>query len=269
MKIVAIVQARMNSTRLPGKILMPLGSSTVLGYCLTRLKASKKIDQVVVATTVDESDNETSDYVHSFGIECFRGSSANVLERYYLAAKKQAADIVIRITADCPLIDPGLLDESIEFFLNNDLDYFSNQDPIRFPDGLDIDIFKFNVLEETYNVAFTDFDLEHVTPFMKEIKTYRTKSLSVDFNFGNLRWTVDEPEDLVVVNEIVNQFGENLLFSWKEALEIVKLDPKKFSLNENIPRNEGSRMSNSEKLRRRENKGYIDVKNYNKPNRES
>ena len=147
MKVVAIVQARMGSARLPGKVARQLGTTTVLGMCLKRLKLSKFINNIVVATTLDPLDQKVIEIAASEGVDYFVGDPQDVLNRFYDCAIEFNGDLILRITADCPFIDPTLIDEALVFFKENNLDYFCNQNPHQYPDGLDFDIFTFDLLK--------------------------------------------------------------------------------------------------------------------------
>ena len=148
MKIIAIVQARMNSTRLPGKVMLNVNSQPIIGILLKRLAKSRKLDDIIVATTNNPSDDVLVDYVSKLGFKTHRGAEHDVLRRYYFAALEERADAIVRITADCPLIDGGLLDQVISLFINNDLDYCSNREPETYPDGLDLEVIRFSAFKK-------------------------------------------------------------------------------------------------------------------------
>ena len=173
MKIVAIVQARMGSTRLPGKVLRSIGNKTVIELLLERLHLSKKIDQIIVASTVNPKDIPLKEFLEEKGYKCELGSEENVLDRYVTVSKLYQADVVIRITGDCPLVDYRLIDTMIKYFLKEELDYFCNTNPPSFPDGLDVEIFKSESLYDAHKKTKDSFDLEHVTPFLRNDKLYK------------------------------------------------------------------------------------------------
>ena len=251
MKVLAIVQARMGSTRLPDKVMLKVGGVTLIELLLTRLSESKAIDQIVVATSIDSRNDPLVQHVNSLGYKTFQGSEQDVLNRFYLAAKKFAGDIIIRITGDCPLTDPHLVEEAIEKFKTSGVDYLSNISPPTYPDGLDIEVFTFSALERAHRETQVPSDREHVTPYIRESGQFSTLTISSDHNYSNLRWTVDELADLEVVDFIVQHFAPNRLFSWKDVLGIYVKFPVELSKNSTIARNEGAQMGTGQKLWKR------------------
>ena len=251
MKIAAIVQARTGSTRFPSKVTKPLGNTSVLGMCIERLQQSKKINQIIVATSDSDEDKRLEEIAVQQGVSFFQGEQDDVLGRYYNCALEFRPDVIIRITADCPFIDPILIDDALFFFEKNDLDYFCNQNPPQYPDGLDFDIFTFEILKKTHFAATSKFDREHVTPFMKNIDNLKCEQILIENDYSKMRWTVDEPVDLEVLNQIVKMINFSKTFGWRDILEIFKNDTGMLSQNVHIPNNEGSAMSSGEKLWRR------------------
>lgn len=251
MNIVAIVQARMGSLRFPGKVAKPLGTTTVLGMCLKRLKLSKIINNIVVATTLDPVDQKVIGIANNELVGHFVGDSQDVLSRFYDCAVEFNGNLLLRITADCPFIDPTLIDEALIFFQENNLDYFCNQSPIQYPDGLDFDIFTFDLLKKTFLEANTKYDREHVTPFMKRVPNLRTSSIQIKSDYSKLRWTVDEPEDLIVLNRVLEKMNFATDFGWQEILKLNLTESGIFRLNSHIVNDEGSIMSTGEKLWKR------------------
>ena len=254
MKVVAIVQARMGSTRLPGKVLKPISGKPLIELLLRRLSNSVKINEIVIATSNAPEDDELQKFIETLGYKCTRGSKKNVLNRYYEAAKQTCADIIVRITGDCPLIDPVLVDQCIESFIKSNVDYFSNTDPRTYPDGLDISVMSFKSLEKANSEAVSEFEKEHVVPYIQNSKKFKKLSLSYKEDLSNLRWTVDEIEDLVVVNNIFNYFSPNINFNWHQILELQKLKPNLFFENKNIKLNEGAYLGTGQKLYKRAKK---------------
>lgn len=251
MKVVAIVQARMGSTRLPNKVMKLIEGTPMIELLLARLVKSKQIDQIVLATSVDERNTPLVEHVQSLGYVCVRGSENDVLDRYLLAAKESNADIIVRITGDCPLIDPALVDSAITKFKILGVDYLSNTSPATFPDGLDTEIFTFNALERAGRETNEVFDHEHVTPYLRKPGLFNTESITHDEDLSDLRWTVDEPADFEVVDKVFKHFSPNIFFSWTEVLELQRNDPEIFSANHNIIRNEGALMGTGQKLWKR------------------
>jgi glutamate-1-semialdehyde 2,1-aminomutase len=251
MKIVAIVQARMGSTRLPGKMMEAIGDQPMIQVVLSRLSKSKKIDQIVVATSKNTNNNKLVKFLDKKKYLVYQGSEKNVLQRYYQAANEVKADIIVRITGDCPLTDPHLVDQCIEKYQSSDLDYLSNVEPASFPDGLDIEVFSFESLSKANNLATSDFDKEHVTPFIRNLKTNAVGSISCPVDYSNCRWSVDEPEDLELVRKIFKFFSPNIYFSWQKVIDLNEKFPEIFIINRHIKNNEGSIMGTGQKLYKR------------------
>ena len=167
MKVVAIVQARMGSTRLPNKVMKRICGTPMIELLLARLKNSIEIDEIIVATSTNEVNLPLVSHVEGLGYPCEQGSEDNVLNRYYEAAKKFNADVVVRITGDCPLVDAKLVDDCVSRFHLNSADYLSNLEPLSYPDGLDVEVFSFQTLKDANNSAKSNFEKEHVTPYIK------------------------------------------------------------------------------------------------------
>ncbi len=251
MKVVAIVQARMGSTRLPNKVMKPINGVPMIELLLRRLSKATSVNQIVVATSIDDRNKVLVDHVHKIGYACERGSENDVMERYIQAAKKHQADVVIRITGDCPLVDPVLVDECVQQFLAQDLDYLCNNYPPTLPDGLDIEVFTLAALERAQKESDKPFDHEHVTPYLRESGKFKTVTIKNTEDFSTLRWTVDEPADFVVVERVFNHFYPNTDFDWRTVLNLQLEHPEWFSLNQDIIRNEGAVMGTGQKLWKR------------------
>jgi spore coat polysaccharide biosynthesis protein SpsF len=245
MKISAVVQARMNSSRFPGKIAKEINGVSLLEMNLKRILNSKKISDFILATTSNKDDDFTEYIGKKLNIKTFRGSEDDVLDRYYQAINKYsiiAPDYVVRLTADCPLIDSALIDQVIEFTINNKLDYCSNTLEITYPDGQDVEVFKFFCLEKAWNSAKISSEREHVTPYIWKNSTtkggsiFQSGNFSQGFNFGDLRMTVDEPADFELIKILVEQLGKEK--TWHEYANYI-LENKLFMINNNIVRNEG------------------------------
>jgi glutamate-1-semialdehyde aminotransferase len=248
-KIVAIVQARMGSTRLPNKVMKAINSIPMIGILLERLALSKKIEKIILATSDKDINKPLIEYVISQGYVVETGSENNVLERFYLAAKKHHADIIVRITGDCPLIDSEVVDDVIALFLENNLDYSSNVNPPTFPDGLDVEVISFNSLENAYKNTTIASDQEHVTPFIRKNQSNQLNYAYKD-DHSNLRWTVDEEEDFILVKKIFDNFHPDTTFSWKDALSFYENNDL-ISINNHLTRNQGSNMGKGQKLYKR------------------
>jgi glutamate-1-semialdehyde 2,1-aminomutase len=251
MKVIAIVQARMGSTRFPGKVLKSIVGMPMIELLLNRLSESKELDEVVLATSNEKNNEKLIALVQSLGYRCTIGSENDVLNRYYESAKSIETDAIVRITGDCPLVDPKLVDKCIIDFKNSNVDYYSNTDPLTFPDGLDVEIISFDSLERANNEALSKFDREHVTPYIRNSKSFSRSSLKCNENLSHERWTVDEPEDLIVVTNIFEHFSPNIFFDWRQVLELRKLHPFLFEENQKIINNEGASMGQGQKLYKR------------------
>lgn len=254
MKVVAIVQARMGSTRLPGKVMMPIGGYTLIELLLMRLSESTEVDEIVVATSEHTNNKALIEHIRSLGFRCETGSEDDVLERYYDTAVKCSADVVIRITADCPLIDSTMVDECVKEFKRSGVDYFSNNHPESFPDGLDVEVFSFSALSQAHLEASSNFEREHVTPYIRDCNKFIIGKMVCHEDHSDKRWTVDEPADYHVVKRIFDSFLPNVNFSWLEVLKLFDNRPEVFEDNKDIVRNEGSIMGTGQKLWRRAKK---------------
>jgi spore coat polysaccharide biosynthesis protein SpsF len=234
-RVVAIVQARMDSQRLPGKVLLDLAGKPVLAWVVSRARRAKGIDEVVVATSTDLSDDAIASFCKDHSVRCVRGSQHDVLDRYILAARETNADVVVRLTGDCPLIDPGMLAENLQVFLraNPPLDFAANRLPgdRTIPIGLDAEFCTYAALERVWKEAKLPHQREHVMPFFYENPDkFRILHITHSPNYGDLRWTVDTPEDLELMREIVSSFDDDT-FSWTEILALFKNRPELALIN--------------------------------------
>lgn len=243
--ITAIVQARMGSSRLPGKVLKLVCNKTLLELELERVQRAHLLDEVIVATTCNKEDDGIASLCDSKGIKSYRGSENDVLDRYYQAAKYYKAgnnDSIVRITADCPLIDPEVIDQLVELFIETGVDYASNVTPPTFPDGLDVEIFSFNALEKAWNEGKLKSEREHVTPYIKKHSELFTKANLKNSrgNLSNLRWTVDEPEDLELIKAIYESlYPENKQFTTDDILSFIEKNIDLSRVNHRFSRDEG------------------------------
>jgi len=251
MKVVAVVQARVGSTRFPNKVMQPICGTPMIGLLLERLSASKRIDRIVVATSVDPRNDALAEYVRSLGHAVYQGSENDVLDRYYQAARKQQADVIVRVTGDCPLIDPGVVDAVIDRFCQLGYDYVSNTLTPTYPDGLDTEVFAAAALERAWSTTDVPYDREHVTPFLKGAEGYTRYNVTHDDDRSADRWTVDEPDDLVVVRRVFEHFHPRRDFGWLDVLALSDAHPEWFMANQQIARNEGAQMGTGQKLWKR------------------
>jgi spore coat polysaccharide biosynthesis protein SpsF len=237
--IVCIIQARMGSSRLPGKVLKNICDRPMLGWVVERASQSRLISKIVVATTLNSSDDPIESYCNTLGGACFRGSEFDVLDRYYKTAKAFNADIVVRLTADCPFIDAALIDETIEKLLESDLDFAANRLPPpykrTYPIGLDTEAATFRALETAWKLAKKPFEREHVMPFLYDPQNnFKIVVLDAEKNYGSLRWTVDTPEDLEFIQAVAERFNCKLDFTWKDVLKMINDHPELAKINANI-----------------------------------
>ena len=251
MRTLAIVQARMRSTRLPNKVMLPINGVLLIELLLHRLALAKRIDHIIVATSNSHGDKPLAAHVRGLGYEVFEGSESNVLERFYQAAKAHEPEIVVRITGDCPLVDPELVDAMIANFAILKVDYLSNVTPPTFPDGLDVEVFTFSSLEQAARNAVTPDEREHVTPFIRESGLFTTANFANYEDLSQERWTVDQASDLEVVKEVFGYFSPRLDFGWSEVMKLQKQQPKIFESNQQLTRNEGRVIGSGQKLWKR------------------
>lgn len=251
MKTVAVVQARMASTRLPNKVMSLATGVPLIELLLGRLSLAESLTQIVIATSTDSRDDELVKHVELLGYPVFRGSEDDVLDRYYQTATMFGADVIVRITGDCPLIDPTIVDATVQLFTESGVDYASNSSPPTYPDGLDTEVFTMSSLGIAHAEATTTAQREHVTPFIRESGQFRTVNLKCANNFSHLRWTVDEPEDLEVVRDVFEHFAPRRDFNWTEILQLTELLPELFNRNQHLVRNEGATLGTGQKLWKR------------------
>ncbi len=249
MRTVAIIQARMSSTRLPGKVLIKFCKKSVLEHIVQRLKTCELIDDIVIATSDHDSDNKIENFCIEKNLNVFRGSLNDVLDRYYKAAIKYKADAILRITADCPLIDPEIVDKIIKTFHENQCDLCGLSG--EFPDGLDCSVFAFKAIEKSWKEAELKSEREHVGPYIeKNPDIFKIKPVYLFNNMKHLRWTLDTPEDQLLLNEIFNElYDDDHVFLTKDILELLELKPNLLNINDKIVRNEGYLISlNNDKV---------------------
>lgn len=239
MKTVALIQARMSSTRLPGKVLLDIGGQPMLLHVIHRAKLAGSVDLVAVVTSRREDDDPIERLCNKKGIPCFRGSLDDVLDRYYQAACHFQADAVVRLTADCPLLDPKIIDRVVQTFRQGEFDYVSNALECTYPDGLDAEIFRFTALERAWKEARLKSEREHVTAYIhKHPEVFRLGSVTHEEDLSALRWTVDTPRDLEFVRTVYS-FFPNADFGMDDILQVMKEHPEIAEINSGQQRNEG------------------------------
>jgi len=239
--ITAIIQARVNSTRLPGKVLMKLGEKTILEHVVGRVEKSKIIKEIIVATSDNKSDDKIAELCRRNKIKYFRGSHEDVLDRYYQAAKKFKIKHICRLTADCPFIDPEIIDQVAKIYLDKKYDYISTgRIKITFPDGIDTEIFSFDALEKAWRDATALSEREHVTPYIwKNSKKFKIYTLNSEKDFSFMRWTVDEERDLRFVREVYKKINKDDGFYMRDIIELLKKNPELMKINGSIKNDEG------------------------------
>ncbi len=242
---VAVIQARMGSSRLPGKVMKEIVGKPLVGLLLERLSRSKKIDKLVLATSVNASDDKLCEYVRSLGIDVFRGSENDVLDRVYQAARTYKPSTIVRVTADSPLQDPALIDRVLEFYEKGSYDYVSSgANAPALPDGMDTEIFSFHALERAWKEASLISEREHVTPYIKTSGHFKLGDFHPDRDYSDERLVVDNEEDLPVVRAIFERFyASKPQFGLEDILEFKRCSPEIFRSNENIEKNEGYKKS--------------------------
>ncbi len=258
-KVVAIIQARMKSSRLPDKVMLDIQGKPMLTRVIERVRLAKNVDHVIVATTTGADEDPIADLCRKAGVDCYRGSLQDVLDRYYQAAKPHQPNIVVRITADCPLIDPGLIDETVDVMFGLEgrtaiwkpqgkaeknpiktedglaWDYASTRLPPpwqrTFPIGLDVEACRFYALEQAWREATAPFEREHVMPYFYDVPD-RFRCIVADWpvDLGFHRWTVDTPEDLELIRQVYTRLG-NQPFAWLDVLALFEQDPALIQIN--------------------------------------
>ena len=241
-KTILITQARTGSTRFPAKILKKVNGKSLLKIHLERLNKCLKVDEIIVATTVNSEDEIIYNNVLKWGFKAFRGSELNVLDRFYQSLKNKKPDLVVRVTSDCPLLDPELVDSVVNFAQNNSYDYVSNVLLEHYPDGQDVEVFKFSALKKAWENAKLKSELEHVTPYIRNNSDFNGGNLFTAINypcnsdFSEIRMTVDEIRDLDLIKVLIKDLGTDK--TWLEYTNhIIKNDLNK--INNSIIRNEG------------------------------
>lgn len=243
--ILAILQARMGSSRLPGKAIKPILGRPMLEMQIERLRCTSNIDRLVVATSRRTEDNAIESLCKRIHTDCYRGDLENVLDRFYQAARQYNPNHVVRLTGDCPLTDPVLIDELVDLYLAQECDYASNCHEPSLPDGLDAEIFSFAVLEQTWKEAVLPSHLEHVTPFiLSNPERFKITCYNYHKDLSHLRWVVDEPEDLEFVRRIYEiLYPVKPEFGTEDILALLERKPELVEINKRFERNEGAKKS--------------------------
>lgn len=236
LNVTAIIQARMGSTRLPGKVMKMLGNRTVLGHVIARVKAIPSIHDVVVATTVLPEDAVIAEEARRHGVQTYRGSERHVLSRYYEAATEAKADAVVRFTSDCPLLDPAIADRVVRTYLDGDYDYV-RLGLETFPRGLDAEAFSYAALKQAREEAEKDYEFEHVTPFiLQRPDRFRIGVVQQEENDSGYRLTLDTPEDWQLIENVYGALdaGDGRLFGWPEVKRVLLDHPDWVAINAGV-----------------------------------
>ena len=248
--IVAIIQTRMDSTRLPGKVMLPVKGKPLIYYVINQLRTCKKLSKIVIATTDEKNDDVIVDYAKSLTVDIFRGNSEDVLDRYYKCAKFTNAKIIVRVTSDCPLIDPCIVDTCINKFQTENFDYLSNtckkidgkwiHHPNGFPSGLGVEVFSFDTLERAWSNAKKPSEREHVTPYiLNNPDSFHIGFIENSTDLSGLRLTVDHMVDYELIKTIIEAFQENEVFTMDKITNFLNQNPQLKQINDNIQFNEG------------------------------
>lgn len=236
-RLVAIIQARMGSSRLPGKVLEDIAGKPMLGWVLDRVSAAHEMDEVVVATSINPSDDLICEYVRAAGKRCFRGSEHDVLDRFHDAAHETGADVVVRITSDCPLIDPELISATVAALreTSSRMAYSSNTLPPRtYPRGLDVEAFTGDALEAAWRDDRDPASREHVTPYIyRHPEAFALRRVAAESDYSRHRWTVDTADDLALVRAAVADLGR-VDFGWRDVLRLFAARPELERLNAHV-----------------------------------
>ena len=250
-----IIQARMNSTRLPGKVMIKIDNSNpLLNYVISQLQHSKFLEKIVVATTINPDDDEIFDYTKNQHIDCFRGDEIDVLDRYYQCAKKYSFSTIVRIPSDKPLVDPIIMDKMIDIFTSNSFDYVTNFLPLTFPSGTEVEVFSFKALETAWKNAKLPSEREHVTPYF-----YNNKDKFKIFNYENevdlskFRYAVDREQDLKLVKLLISKINKRPILL-EDVMRQFDIEPNLININKDVNYYEGYEKSKNE------DKEYLNLK---------
>ncbi len=239
--ILALLQARMSSRRLPGKVLKPILGKPMILHQIDRIRRARLIEELVLVTSTDASDDELATACQDYGVSVFRGNLDDVLDRFYQAAVGADADHIVRLTGDCPLADPAVIDQVIRLHLDGNFDYTSNAHPPTMPDGLDVEIFRFQELANAWRATNEKYDREHVTAWIYHRAECSLGNLENIPDLSALRWTVDEPEDFEFVRNVYEAiYMQNNSFGMDDILRFVSENPAITELNQHFVRNAGS-----------------------------
>jgi spore coat polysaccharide biosynthesis protein SpsF len=235
MRIVSIIQARMGSTRLPGKIMKDLGGATVLACVVRRVRRVRLLGEVIVATTKEPADDVVLQESRRLSVQVFRGDETDVLDRYYRAAQWAKAEAIVRITSDCPFLEPEIIDKVVLGFLDRQPDYASNTLERTYPRGLDTEVITQETLACAWEEAQQTYQRSHVTPYIYENPSrFRILSVTGDTDYSSHRWTIDTPEDLTFIRAVYERLGNHECFTWRDVLSLLAREPALMDLNRQV-----------------------------------
>ena len=228
-----------------------INGKPLIEILIERVSSAKEVTKIVVVTSINKKNKNLVEFLKKKKIDFYQGSENNVLKRYYDVAKRNKFKNIIRITGDCPLVDPALIDQYVKIFKKKKVDYLSNICPPTYPDGLDLEIFTYDTLKKTYLKAKNKYDQEHVTPYIQKSDNFKKINITYKEDHSKLRLTIDEKKDLEVIKVVFKEFYPKITFSFEDVLKFIKKNPLKFKINSSIIRNEGSKMSKTQKLWKR------------------
>lgn len=234
MKVIAVVQARMGSVRLPGKVLMPIAGVSAIDLLLRRLSNAGTIDEVIVATSSSPQDDVLAQHLKSLGVFYLRGDESDVLSRFVEINEQIKPEVIVRLTGDCPFVDPAVVDSVVNLLISRAADYSSNINPPSFPHGLDVEAFTADLLKWTQNHSDSKKAMEHVTTLMRQASSIRRENLTSGGEHGSIRVTLDNPEDLIVMGKVASNVSNIFDFGWKEVVELHKNHPEMFLANRGL-----------------------------------
>jgi glutamate-1-semialdehyde 2,1-aminomutase len=243
MKVIGVVQARMGSVRLPGKVLMPIAGIPAIDLLLKRLDNATTLDEVIVATSSSQQDDILAEHLRDLGIYYFRGDENDVLSRFLEINARVQPDVIVRLTGDCPFLDPAVVDSVVNELISKSAEYSSNVEPPTFPHGFDVEAFTSDLLEWTQNHPDSMKSIEHVTTLMRETSSIKRANLNSGGEYAHIRVTLDNPEDLIVIQNVASRVSNILGFKWNEVVELHESNPELFLANSRLivrgPRPEG------------------------------
>ena len=240
MNVVAIVQARSGSTRLPNKIFLKLSDNFLLYHVVQRLKSSNEINNIVIATTTSSKDNSVEKWCLKNSLDFYRGSENDVLERYYYTAKQFNADIIVRVTSDDPFKDYRLIDQAVKTIKEKNLDFVCNNNPISYPEGLDVEVLTMDALSKSFLNATSSFEKEHVTQYIhKNENSFNTFNIKNHQDFSHFRWTIDTEEDYLFASQIYNSlYDDKKMFLTEDIYKLIEKNPQLLKINNEVKKSD-------------------------------